>query len=122
LRFLLDENFPIALEQRMAEAGIDVEHVITSGRRGMPDAAIRRRLAADPDLVLLTQDEEFLEEPGDARGKIVVSRVPQRLPLETRLLVWMGAVRDFLAKPRPERLFEVFENGEIAAWKEYPLR
>ena len=122
MRFLLDENFPLALERRLAEAGVDVEHVITAGRRGMPDAEIRRRLAADPNLVLLTQDAEFLEDPGDARGKIIVSHVPQRLPLERRLEVWTGALREFLAKPRPERLFEVFENGEIAAWEERPLR
>jgi hypothetical protein len=44
VRLLLDENFPLALERRMLEEGFDVEHVITLGRRGMPDRELFARL------------------------------------------------------------------------------
>jgi hypothetical protein len=44
LRFLLDENFPLALLRRLRESGYDAEHLITLGQRGLPDAAIQERL------------------------------------------------------------------------------
>jgi predicted nuclease of predicted toxin-antitoxin system len=45
LRFLLDENFPLQLQRRLTAAGLEAEHIITMGRRGMPDSEILARLA-----------------------------------------------------------------------------
>jgi predicted nuclease of predicted toxin-antitoxin system len=41
LRFLLDENLPLQLHRRLVAAGLQSEHIITSGQRGLPDVAIK---------------------------------------------------------------------------------
>jgi len=46
VKFLLDENFPLALYRRLREAGKEVEHVIALGQRGLGDDILRKRLAA----------------------------------------------------------------------------
>lgn len=61
MRFLLDENFPIQLQQRLLAAGHLADHIIALGQRGMPDSQIRQRLVQEPDLVFVTQDTEFEE-------------------------------------------------------------
>ena len=60
MKFLLDENFPLALVPRSREAGYEVEHVVLLGLRGQPDSAIVKRLDSEA-ILLLTQDQEFLE-------------------------------------------------------------
>jgi predicted nuclease of predicted toxin-antitoxin system len=59
MKILLDENFPIQLYRRLQHEGYDAEHIIALGLRGLPDADIRLRLAAEADLLFLTQDTEF---------------------------------------------------------------
>ncbi len=76
MRILLDENFPLQLYRRLKEAGYDVEHIIALGLRGLPDEAIRLRLAVEADLIFLTHDTEFAELPADTAGTVVISRVP----------------------------------------------
>ncbi len=61
MRILLDENFPIPLHRRLLADGHEAEHIITLGQRGISDVEIRRRLAAEGDLLFLTQDTEFAE-------------------------------------------------------------
>ena len=80
MKILLDENFPLPLYRRLREAGYEAEHVIALGKRGMPDAELRRRLAAEP-IVLLTNDTEFEDIGLDYAGKVIISRLPQRLPI-----------------------------------------
>jgi predicted nuclease of predicted toxin-antitoxin system len=47
VKILLDENFPLPLYHRLREKGYDAEHVIALGQRGMPDSALRQRLASE---------------------------------------------------------------------------
>lgn len=55
MKFLLDENFPLPLYHRLRDKGYDAEHVIELGQRGVSDAILRERLAAE-ELVFLTND------------------------------------------------------------------
>ena len=109
----MDENFPVRLHRRLRDAGHQVEHLITSGQRGLPDAAIRERLRQEADLVFLTQDTEFEELAAGVAGTVVISRVPQALPLGDRLEVWQSALERFLIERPPGRLFELVPPGEM---------
>lgn len=112
MRFLLDENFPLALYRRLHREGEDVEHLITSGRRGLPDSAILDRLRNEPDLVLLTQDDDFLDESG-LRGRVIVSRVRQSRKIAERVEVWTAALERFVAEEPPGDVFELLDDGTL---------
>lgn len=116
MRLLLDENFPLALQRRLLEEGLEVEHVITLGRRGMHDRELIARLRREPDLVLLTQDTEFLEPPSGVAGKIIVSRVSQDRPLRERVTLWMESLESFLHDPPPQFVFGLGDSGELVPW------
>lgn len=49
LRFLLDENFPLRLLRELRFRGVECDHVIELGLRGVPDSEIVSRVASDPD-------------------------------------------------------------------------
>ncbi|MGH8532841.1 MAG: DUF5615 family PIN-like protein [Gammaproteobacteria bacterium] len=53
-------SFPLPLYHNLRAAGLDVEHIIVLGQRGLPDARIRQRLASER-LLFLTQDTEFAD-------------------------------------------------------------
>jgi predicted nuclease of predicted toxin-antitoxin system len=74
VRILLDENFSLQLYYRLRSAGYEVEHIILIGDRGIPDSAIRERVARE-SLLFLTQDSEFENIPADSPGTIIVSCV-----------------------------------------------
>lgn len=116
MRLFLDENLPLGLERGLKNDGYAVEHVITIGWRGASDARIRERLA-DPDLLFLTQDEEFLLSRGPA-AIIVVSRVRQARPLRDRIEIWRRAVKDLVVNPPVERRFELKDDGVLVPWQE----
>jgi predicted nuclease of predicted toxin-antitoxin system len=116
LKILLDENFPLPLYRRLREAGYDVEHVIALGKRGMPDAELRRRLAAEP-ILLLTNDTEFEDIGLDYAGKVIISRLPQRLPIAERVEIWFKALQRFLERESPHKLFDLLPDGQIVAWE-----
>jgi predicted nuclease of predicted toxin-antitoxin system len=116
LKILLDENFPLPLYRRLREAGYDAEHVIALGKRGMPDAELRRRLAAEP-IVLLTNDTEFEDIGLDYAGKVIISRLPQRLPITERVEIWFYALQRFLECESPHKLFDLLPDGQIVAWE-----
>jgi predicted nuclease of predicted toxin-antitoxin system len=121
VKILLDENFPLPLYHRLREKGYDAEHVIVLGQRGMPDSAVRQRLASE-ELVFLTNDTEFEELAGDYRAQVIISRLPQRLPTSQRVEIWLKALEAFFAR-RPEgKLFDLMPNGEILAWEIRQLR
>lgn len=87
MKFFLDENFSLRLHHRLQAEGIDSEHLITVGQRGIPDAEVVEHLA-EGDVVLLTQDREFEYLPLRG-GKVIISRVSQSLPIERhRDLAW----------------------------------
>ncbi|MGH9890824.1 MAG: DUF5615 family PIN-like protein [bacterium] len=114
MRVLLDENFPIQLHRRLQQDGYECEHLVL-GPRGISDEAIRERLMVSEDLVLLTNDKEFADWPRFYRGRVIVSRVPQRITIAVRVEIWFGALVTFLAAPQAGDRFELLESGEILA-------
>ncbi|MGI8810142.1 MAG: DUF5615 family PIN-like protein [Acidimicrobiales bacterium] len=116
MRILLDENFPLQLYRRLGEAGYQAEHIIALGLRGLSDDAIRQRLAAEADLLFLTQDTEFADLAPDIVATVMISRVPQAIPITRRVELWEHAIDDFLQHPIPGRLFEVLGDGRVVAW------
>jgi len=120
VKILLDENFPLPLYHRLQAAGHDAEHIIALGQRGLPDSAIRERLAAE-EIVFLTQDTEFEDLPSAYRGIVIISRVSQSLPIAARVDIWFQALDDFLARPTAGKLFDLLENGDIVAWEIHDL-
>lgn len=116
MKILLDENFPLALYRRLTADGEDVEHIITLGWRGAPDRRIRDRLV-EKHLLFLTQDEDFLlDEPTEAL--VVVSRVRQARRLAERVEVWRTTILDLTQNPRPERRFELMDDGSLVGWEQ----
>lgn len=116
MKFLLDENFPLPLYRRLREHGHEAEHLIVLGKRGIPDAEIRVRLASE-ELVFLTNDTEFEDIPADLRSQVIVSRLPQRLPTAERVELWLKALDRFIERRPAERLFDLLPSGEIVAWE-----
>ena len=121
MKLLLDENFPLSLHRRLRQKGYDAEHVIVLGQRGMPDSALRERLAKET-LVFLTNDAEFEQLADDIRSQVIISRLPQRLPTAQRVDIWMKGLETFLERKPEGRLFDLMPNGEIVAWEIRPLR
>lgn len=116
MKFLLDETFPFALSRRLRGAGKEVEHFIAVGQRGIGDDILRKRLATEP-LVFLSQDEEFSDIPADFRSQVVISGVPQWVPIRERVEIWFTALEKIAERRPPERLFEVLPSGELVAWE-----
>lgn len=116
MKILLDENFPLPLYKRLRQEGHDAEHIIALGRRGMSDAQLRQRLAHEA-LLFLTNDTEF-EDVGIAwRAQVIISRLPQRLPIARRVEICFQALRRFLEQPPAEKLFDLMPDGQILAWE-----
>lgn len=114
MRILLDENFPLQLYYRLRSAGYEVEHVILLGHRGIPDSAIRERVARE-NLLFLTQDTEFENIPADYPGTIIVSFVRQSLPIRKRTEIWFEAIERYMSNKQPGPLFELLESGDLVA-------
>lgn len=121
MRILLDENFPLPLYHRLRAAGCDVEHIIVRGQRGLPDASIRARLAAE-NLIFLTHDTEFEDLPMDYRATVIISRIPQSLPTRRRVEIWFASIQEFVARRPAGKLFDLLESGEIAPWDVHESR
>ena len=115
MRVLLDENFPLPLYYRLRADGCEVEHIIALGQRGIRDSEIRQRLVTE-DLILLTNDTEFEDLPANYRGTVIISRVPQNLPVHQRVHLWSRALEEFLARRPTGKLFDLLETGEVVAW------
>lgn len=116
MKILLDENFPLPLYHRLRTAGYDVEHIIVLGLRGVKDSELRKRLARE-EIILLTQDTEFEDVTADYRGQVIISRVRQNLPIQRRVDIWFKALQEFMTRQRPEKLFDLLENGQIVPWE-----
>lgn len=114
MKVLLDENFPLALLRSLVRDGEEAEHIITMGWRGASDQQIRERLL-DPNLLFLTQDEDFLLDKPRA-AIVVLSRVRQSRRLEERVQVWRQAIHELVSTPRPERQFELLDDGRLVPW------
>jgi len=116
VKILLDENFPLPLYRRLREKGYDAVHVIALGQRGMPDSALRQRLAAE-ERVFLTNDTEFEDLAADYRAQVIISRLPQRLPISQRVEIWLKGLQAFFERKPAGKLFELMPNGDIVAWE-----
>lgn len=116
MKVLLDENFPISLYHRLRSSGIDAEHIIILGQRGLQDAEVRKRLAQE-ELLFLTQDTEFEDMPIDYRATVMISRVRQSLPIRQRVDIWSRAIEGFMARRPAGQLFDLLETGEIVPWE-----
>ena len=116
MKILLDENFPLPLYHRLVSAGHDAEHIIVLGQRGIPDAAIRRRLATE-HLVFVTNDTEFEDLATDVQAQVIISRVSQNLPTRRRVEIWFSALEVFLMRKPSGKLFALLETGQIVPWE-----
>jgi Domain of unknown function (DUF5615) len=112
---LLDENFPMGLLRSLHNDGLSAEHIITLGWRGASDTRIRKRLQ-DARVLFLTQDEDFLFG-AMVPAVIIVSRVRQSRPLKDRIEVWRNGIKELLQASKPERLFELMDNGTLLPWR-----
>ena len=116
MKVLLDENFPLGLVRALEADGLQVDHIITLGWRGVSDTRIRTRLG-DSDVLFLTQDEDFLfGEP--VSSVVVVSRVRQARLLNDRIEVWRMAVGELNRTPPAHRLFELTDEGMLVPWRD----
>src|ERR1700679_3845548 len=113
MRILLDENFPLALLWKLQEAGHDVDHIILLGLRGATDRAIVDRLKSE-DLLLLTQDTEFLDLPSSG-SRVILSRVNQSQPLSLRIEIWLKAIREYFSHEWHEIAFRSIRRRKAAA-------
>ena len=93
-----------------------VEHLITLGWRGASDSRIRTR-PSSPEVLFLTQDEDFLFGESVA-SIVVVSRVRQARRLTERIDVWRRAVAELLRTPQAQRLFELTDEGVLMPWRD----
>ena len=103
-------KLPIGVGPRPRGGRYHVDHIITLGWRGAPDARIRARLSSE--VIFLTQDEDFLFGESVA-ASVVVSRVRQSRRLADRVEVWRKAVGELLRIPRAQRLFELTDEGAL---------
>ena len=111
MRLLLGENFPLRLSHELRARGFECDHVIELGLRGISDSEIINRLEHDPELVLLTQDADF-EDVAISSGAVLISRVPQALPIAQRVDVWLRAIETLVD---PSGIVEIRASGEVRA-------
>lgn len=72
-------------------------------------------------MLFLTHDEDFLfDRPTEAI--VVLSRVRQARRLGERVDVWRRAILELIRNPKPERRFELMDDGYLLAWEEGPGR
>lgn len=86
------------------------------GQRGAADSKIVARVATEPELVFVTQDDDFASLVPKDGGAMIIFRVPQSLPIRSRVDLWSRALEGFLAEPSSGPLFELLATGEIVAW------
>jgi hypothetical protein len=81
----------------------------------MRDEEIRARLLRE-ELLFVTQDEEFLSWEQLPRGSVLVSRVAQSRPQAERIRLWSRAIELVLCASGSERLWEIFDSGQLSPW------
>ena len=60
---------------------------------------------------------EFEDVASDYRGKVIISRVRQGLPIKQRVEIWFHAIHGFMVRMPSEKLFDLLETGEIVPWE-----
>ena len=117
MKVLLDENFPLPLLEVLQADGLEAEHIITLGLRGISDSLIRARLGREP-LLFVSQDTEFLTGPVPTAAWVLVSRVRQSRPLPERLDIWRRAVGELVEAPPTDRIIELTDQGALLTGKD----
>lgn len=112
MRILLDENVPVALFRLLVRIGREAEHLALGAQRGSSDTVVRERLRRE-ELLFLTRDIEFLLPPRGSISTILVSRVPQSMPLSERLEVWDKGIDDFFERRPAGLVFELVVPGVV---------
>jgi predicted nuclease of predicted toxin-antitoxin system len=120
VRVLLDENFPLPLYHHLRSAGVDVEHVIMLGQRGVSDDKIRQRLLSE-ELLFLTNDAEFAELSAGSRAIVLISRVRQSRPIRERVTLWFSTVQGILDSHPGHRVLELLDSGDLIPWAIRPV-
>jgi len=82
----------------------------------MPDAELRDRLSREA-LIFLTNDTEFEAVGADWRAQVIISRLPQRLPIARRVEICFKALQTFMKQQPPQKLFDLMPDGEVVAWE-----
>lgn len=77
VKVLLDENFPLPLLDALRRIGIDADHIITLGLRGVSDTEIVKRLDEEA-IVLLTHGRRASGAHQNATRKWNSARLPPR--------------------------------------------
>ena len=121
MRILLDENFPLPLQRRLAREGLDADHVISVNLRGASDSALRRLLEGQ-DILFLTQDAEFTRDPPKPPVVTVVSRLPQDPPALERVETWCRAILDYVVRLPAGDLFDLDPDGTLIPWTVHKLK
>jgi hypothetical protein len=70
-------------------------------------------------VLFLTHDQKFLDLPL-TRSAVIISRVTQSLPLGVRLETRLKAIHGFFSDAWSEKLFEVFDDGKLRPWQNFP--
>src|SRR5262245_50809815 len=86
------------------------------GLAGIPDRELRDRVGGE--VLLLTQDADFLAGEPTPFAIIVVSRGRQVRRLVDHVDVCLRALRQLLAHPLTERQFELLDTGELKPWRQ----
>src|SRR5712692_6876544 len=81
LKLLLDGTFPIHLSRRLKDEGMNVERLIVVGRA--TETYITDRLSREDDAVFVTEDPGRKTLALENRGPVIISLVPQALPLKS---------------------------------------
>lgn len=95
-RFLVDENLPPSTAEALRSAGYDALHVRDAGLGGQSDKQVFAYAQA-ADAVLVTADKDFtsiLSFPLGSHSGIVVSRLPNKMPLAERNERLLVAIAD----------------------------
>jgi predicted nuclease of predicted toxin-antitoxin system len=112
-RFLVDENLPRDLAERLRAAGYAAEHVVDVGLRGRSDPEVYAHAQAHGE-TLVTIDLGFgnvLLYPAPHAG-IVVARLPETLPIVQRLELIVDALATLTGQPLEGALVTV-EVGRV---------
>ena len=48
---------------------------------------------------------------------MIISRLPQRLPIAQRVDIWLIALEAFLERKPAGRLFDLLPDGRVLAWE-----
>lgn len=67
----------------------------------------------------MTHDTEF-EDIEVGVGTVIISRVPQNLPVRRRVEIWFEALPGFATDTPPGQLFDLLPTGQIVGWEIRP--